>query len=239
VTLPAKVTDPVAVVVMTRPACAGQVKTRLTAARGGGLSDEQAAAVHAAMSRCVLARLSQLPGIQGFIAVDGGRLNPPGALPVAAPGGWSVLDQGPGDLGQRLGRVWQSVGGGPIAFFGVDSPDVPGPALTAAIEAARAHDAAAGPVDDGGYWTLAAVRYRAGLLAGIDWGTQRVYHQTSQAARRLGLTLHALPAWHDVDGPADLAALQRRLASAEEPMLRQLRDELQPALRRPSQGDPR
>jgi len=236
---PAKVTDPVAVVVMTRPACAGQVKTRLTAARGGTLTDAQAAAVHAAMSRCVLGRLSQWSAIKGFIAVEGGRVNPPGARPVQVPSGWSVLDQGTGDLGQRLGRVWRRVGGGPIAFFGVDSPDVPAEALAAAIEAARSHDVAAGPVDDGGYWTLAAVRYRAELLVGIDWGTDRVYHQTSQAARRLGLRLQALPAWHDVDGPADLAALQRRLVSADEPMLRQLRDEIQLALRRPPQGDPR
>jgi len=233
------VTDPVAVVVMTRPARAGRVKTRLTSARGGAMTDAQAAAVHAAMSRCVLARLSQLPYIKGFIAVDGGRLNPPDALPVPVPRDWSVLDQGPGDLGQRLGRVWRQVGGGPAAFFGVDSPDVPAEALSAAIEAARARDAAAGPVDDGGYWTLAAVRYRPGLLAGIDWGTDRVYHQTCQAAGRLGLRLHALPAWHDVDGPADLAALQRRLASADDPALRQLRDEIQLALRRPPQGDPR
>ncbi len=226
---------------MTRPAVAGRVKSRLTPARGGPLSPRQAAAVHAAMSRCLLARLAQIEGIKLFIAVEGGQLNPPDALPVTPPSGSEVMDQGAGDLGQRLDRVWRAVGGGPIVFLGVDSPDVPGSALRAAIEAARSHPVAAGPVADGGYWTLASVRYRPQWFTGIDWGSDRVYHQTQLAAQRLGLSLLALPAWHDVDRPADVAALRARLAAAPDldPALRQLREELHLALDLPPQGDAR
>ena len=81
-----------------------------------------------------------------------------------------VLDQGEGDLGRRLDRVWRAAGtASPIAFFGADSPDVPDAALREIPAALAECDVAVGPVEDGGYWTLAARRYQPRLLAGIDW----------------------------------------------------------------------
>ena len=72
---------------------------------------------------------------------------------------------------------------------------------------------------DGGYWTLAARAVPVALLESIDWGTPAVYDQTHAAARAASLRLVDLPAWHDVDDAADLTALRRRLADADEPAL--------------------
>lgn len=216
---------PHAVVMAKRPR-PGRVKTRLI----GELADDQAAHVHAAMLECVLVRLkSALPG-RLILALDHEPDQPlthkdPG-LSVAVPAGVETIDQGMGDLGQRIGHVWRAVGAGPAVFFGVDSPDVPTTVLTTIYKSLVHADAAAGPVEDGGYWCLAARRYAPELLTGIDWGTSAVYHQTRQAARIAGLTLHELPAWHDVDTAEDLSALLIRLRDTREPALTRLTQRL-------------
>lgn len=161
------------------------------------------------------------------MAIDGGRLDAPDALPVALPGTIQTVDQGTGNLEERLNHLWRGLGDGPVVFFGTDSPDLPQEHLEAVAAALQDADAAVGPVDDGGYWCLAGVRYLPELLHGIDWGTPSVYHQTLQAARRADVRVAPLPAWHDVDTPADLAALRRRLTDATEPALQRLAQDLQ------------
>ena len=214
-------------VVMAKRPMPGRVKTRLI----GELSDRQAACVHAAMLECVLERLrGTFPG-RVVLALDGDIHQPltgsDAGLSVAVPAGVEVIDQGTGDLGERIGHVWQAIGTGPAVFFGVDSPDIPTQVLATIYDSLTRSDAAVGPVGDGGYWCLAARRYAPELLAGIDWGTSAVYHQTREAARNAGLTLHELPAWHDVDTAEDLRALLIRLRGTPEPALTRLRHRLE------------
>jgi len=45
----------------------------------------------------------------------------------------------------------------------------------------------------------------------VEWSTTRVYAQTRRQAQRLGLRVHAVQEWYDVDGPDDLDRLQREL----------------------------
>ncbi|MEE9404615.1 MAG: TIGR04282 family arsenosugar biosynthesis glycosyltransferase [Algisphaera sp.] len=214
------------VVVLAKAAVPGQVKTRLTLG-DNGLSPENAAAVHAAMMQATLDRVALFTQAQhGLLAMD----HPAMAPQAARKAGWTVIDQGDGTLGDRIARAWAAAGNGPVAFFGVDCPDVPSHALASIQSTLQDHDAAVGPVDDGGYWTLAAARPHPELLVDIDWGTGAVYDQTQNAAARAHIQLAALPQWHDVDHPADLLALRDRLHQSRQhrhdPALDQLADEI-------------
>ncbi len=203
---------------MAKAAVPGRVKTRLTRPGPGGepaLTPEQAAEVHAAMLDCVLTRVGRFfktfkPWPSLVLAMDD-----PSAAPASA-AAWEILPQGGGDLGERMLRVG---GAGRAIFLGVDSPDAPTHALERAWWIAIGvrggvgghRQAAAGPVSDGGYWTLAVSTPMPELLTGIDWGTSAVFGQTEAAAAAASLPLEALPSWHDVDDAADLAALRERL----------------------------
>lgn len=237
---------------MAKPAVPGRVKTRMI----GEMTAHHAAEVHAAMLGCVLQRLRDLMvspdrdvAVTHVLALDGfdgdSRAHHDAVvgmdlgMGLAVPPGWRVVDQGTGDLGDRLDHVWRAVAGdtGDLAavFFGVDSPDVPSNALRSALQAVAgpgpAADAAVGPVEDGGYWTLAGRRRRRELLTGIDWGTPAVYDQTLAAGRAAGLNVASLPPWFDVDDAAGLAALRDRLsggqpAAPQDPALAKLSDRL-------------
>jgi rSAM/selenodomain-associated transferase 1 len=211
---------------MAKPAVAGKVKTRLI----GALAAEQAAAVHRAMWRTVIDRVTHAfsaeNDVQLTLALAGGVI-PVGEsverYMIALPSRWRTIDQGNGDLGERLDHVWRSLGSGRIMFLGVDSPDIPLDALRQAWEATATHDVAVGPVADGGYWTLSCRQYEPTLLQGIDWGGANVYDQTLQKARARALRVAPLRRWHDVDDPADLLALRNRLAASDDRTLHPLR----------------
>ncbi len=216
------------VVVMAKPVVAGRVKTRLI----GKLRPHAAARVHAAMLECVLERaglhVANGRRLNYFLALDHSILPSRGAAAeqrtgIHVPTGWRVIDQGAGDLGQRLRHVWRAVGGHTVVFFGGDSPDVPAEVLGSILPALERTDVALGPVDDGGYWTLAAREFEPRLLTGIDWGTPSVYHQTLVAAREAGLSMGGLARWYDVDQPADLTALRQRIDRTPDPALVRLR----------------
>jgi uncharacterized protein len=217
---------PPAIVVMAKRPIPSHVKTRLTPT----FSPLKAAQIHAAMLDCVLNRLAaHIPG-KHILALDSKSpnhdqtLDP--TLDYTLPDCYQTLDQGLGSLGDRLTHVWQALNQGPAVFFGVDSPDIPINTLKTLFNALKTADAAIGPVDDGGYYCLAAKQLQPPLLTRIDWGTPAVYHQTHQAAKNAGLKLFDLPPWHDVDTPADLLALQYRIKHTHEPTLARLHQRL-------------
>ncbi len=248
-------------VVMAKAPVPGTVKTRLTrptpdAAPVALMGDVEAAEVHTAFLVCLLTRLRvhlDSGEASGVLALNNlallsdttadstvSRLS--GIVrKIVDDTGFTLEDQGTGNLGERLDFVWQQRaatedGSTPVVFLGIDSPDLPAGHLRAALDAATprrtnnkpAPHAAVGPVDDGGYWCLAASHRRPALLRGIDWGTAAVYDQTREAARHDGLPLADLPPWHDVDDPHDLHQLRQRLRSREhqDPALLQLADTL-------------
>ncbi len=217
------------IVVMSKPAVPGRVKTRLL----GWAPPQVAAGIHAAMLACVLERVGGHPwggGLVGrVLALDDTRLDKPlrpQAIGVEIPPGWVCIPQGLGDLGDRLTHVWQAVGGGAVVFLGADCPDIPVGQLSAILPALDDADVVLGPAGDGGYWTLAARRFEPRLLMGIDWGTPSVYDQTVSAAKQAGLRVHPLNPWGDIDHPQDVMGLRQRLELAQEPALIRLRTKL-------------
>ena len=161
-------------ILMAKLPVPGQVKTRLTT--DGSITIDQAAEVAAAMLECTASRLSVMfEHVALAISPDGA-----GAEFARLPGcsGLDTLAQGDGDLGDRLGRLWRAVpSNAPVAFFGVDSPDVPPEALAEATAAMAEFDLAIGPTPDGGVWVLGGRRYLPEVLRDVDWGSERVCEQ--------------------------------------------------------------
>ena len=131
-------------------------------------------------------------------------------------------------LGERLSNAFAAFrqdGWEKTVVLGGDSPLLPHTYVAAAFEALDRHDVVLGPADDGGYYLIglrgrdrrknATGRYDR-LFESISWGTGRVLRQTRAAIRAAGLTCHELPAWHDVDRPADLDRLIREIQALRE-----------------------
>ena len=217
------------IVVMAKPAVPGRVKTRLF----DWLSPYQAAQVHAAMLECVLERVAAyVPNTleaQLYLAFDCSMIRGHAkdeAVEVYVGPRWQVIDQGQGDLGERLAFVWRLLGDQQIVFLGGDSPDVPTKVLRGILPELTSSEAAIGPVWDGGYWALACRFFQPRLVEGIDWGSSRVYHQTLSIAKDVGLKTVSLARWYDIDHPSDLRALRRRITGCDEPELIRLNEKI-------------
>jgi rSAM/selenodomain-associated transferase 1 len=89
-----------------------------------------------------------------------------------------------------------------------DSPTLPTALLveTAEVLAQPGDRAVLGPSTDGGYYLLGLKHAHARMFEDIAWSTERVTEQTLARAREIGLAVHLLPAWYDVD---DVDALKR------------------------------
>lgn len=97
-----------------------------------------------------------------------------------------------------------------------DSPTLPTALLVEAAEAlARPGDRAVlGPSSDGGYYLLGLKAAHRRMFEDVAWSTERVADQTLQRAREIGLAVHRLPVWYDVD---DIGGLRRLHAELCEP----------------------
>ena len=226
----------------TKPARPGRVKTRLT--RGGDaahppLDAERAARLHAAFLGDLAERL--LPAVAAgelrlrlAWSLDGPEPNADRPLPDLAAevetSGAGGLDLPPGlavdavpqrgaDLGARLyGALADAAAGHPrgVAAVGSDHPALP----LARVRQAFAHlddgaDVVLGPAGDGGYYlvALAAGAVHRRLFADVPWSTAGVLAASVARCRELGLRLELLPPGDDVDEPADLGRLAAALAA--------------------------
>jgi uncharacterized protein len=89
-----------------------------------------------------------------------------------------------------------------------DSPTLPVALLTQMVRLLQepGERAVLGPSMDGGYYLLACKSIHPRLFQDIAWSTDAVAAQTLDRAREIGLPIHILPAWYDVDdcGAIDL-----------------------------------
>jgi glycosyltransferase A (GT-A) superfamily protein (DUF2064 family) len=70
-----------------------------------------------------------------------------------------------------------------------------------------------GGSDDGGYYLIGVKRLHHRLFEQIDWSTERVFEQTLERAREIGVRTELLPTWYDVDDSTTLERLRRELAA--------------------------
>jgi rSAM/selenodomain-associated transferase 1 len=94
-----------------------------------------------------------------------------------------------------------------------DSPTLPTSLLVKAAEVlARPGDCAVlGPSTDGGYYLLGLKQAHRRMFEDITWSTEQVAEQTLERAREIGLDVHILPAWYDVDDLRSLRMLHQEI----------------------------
>jgi rSAM/selenodomain-associated transferase 1 len=132
-----------------------------------------------------------------------------------SPNGFFLVPQVGSDLGERLANaLGQHFGLGyrRVVIMNSDGPTLPLAFLERAFSGLADADVTLGPGHDGGYYLIGMKQLHTELFEGIDWSTSRVVSQTLAICRRLGLSVHQLPEWYDVDVAVDLERLQRDLA---------------------------
>ena len=116
--------------------------------------------------------------------------------------------QGPGDLGDRMGRAFRSLPPGPVVIVGADIPGI-APALVArAFRALGDHDAVFGPAEDGGYWLVGLRRTRAvppGFMREVRWSSAHALDDTV-ATLPGGWRVATIDTLPDIDTLDDLRA---------------------------------
>ncbi len=231
--------DPVPGTVKTRMTKPQSSNTKSSGGDGGGgsggggewLTPYSAANVASSMLDCILLRLlklihcndnpQNLKPVNVYLAVNCEPGDLKQIFPETYPGLKGVLVQGEGDLGDRINNVWQQIitqtkQDAPIAFFGIDSPDVPSTVLEGLISWMQLRElankdrgqfreaTAIGPTFDGGYWVLAASNFIPDLITDIAWGTEVVFAQTIDKAKLANLQITTLKKWYDIDTVTDM-----------------------------------
>ena len=212
-----------AIAVMAKAPRPGHVKTRLQSV----LDPTEAATLSAAFLQDATANVqaaAELAPIHGFVAYapSGAEARFEGLL---APGTGLVLADGAGGdaagvegFGRCLLHATRALlarGYGAVCVLNADSPTLPTALLVQATHQllAPGRRAVLGPADDGGYWLLGMQSAEPALYARIAWSTDAVAAATAHRAAEIGLPLHSLDAWFDVDDGASLARLLRELVA--------------------------
>ncbi|HMK68195.1 MAG TPA: TIGR04282 family arsenosugar biosynthesis glycosyltransferase, partial [Stellaceae bacterium] len=115
--------------------------------------------------------------------------------------GSTRLDQGRGDLGHRMGRVFRTLPPGPVVIVGSDIPELSPRHVAAAFRALGNHDVVFGPAADGGYWLIGlrrCPRIPASLFARVRWSSPNALADT-RASLPPNLTVALLEMLEDVD----------------------------------------
>ena len=119
------------------------------------------------------------------------------------------LAQGPGDLGERMARVFRALPPGPVCIVGGDIPGITPAHVARAFAALGRQEAVFGPATDGGYWLvgLARTRLPATLFHHVRWSTE---HALADSIASLGgLSVARTDTLRDIDTLDDLMALHR------------------------------
>jgi hypothetical protein len=160
-------------VIFARTPRLGRVKSRL--ARDVGVV--AAWQIYRQISSTVLRRLGRSHLWWCWLALDSRH---PWRSGRVWPHGWRRVDQGSGDLGQRMARVARRLPPGPVVIAGSDVPNMGADDVQSAFRALHDHDFVFGPAMDGGYWLLGVKRRPIphGLFAEVRWSSRNVLADT-------------------------------------------------------------
>jgi uncharacterized protein len=176
----------------------GLVKTRLSPP----LSPEEAAQLYHSFLQDILEEMARVPEVRLAVA-----FSPPEGQVFfrgLAPPGTELFPQEGADLGGRMAQAFArgfAAGFGPVLLRGSDVPDLPAAVVSEAAEALAAGRAQVvlGPCPDGGYYLVGLSQPQPLLFQGPSWSSGTVLTDTLRLARELGLRVHLLPPWPDID----------------------------------------
>ena len=184
-------------VVMLKQPVAGRVKTRL----GHEIGMVGAAWWFRHQTARLLRRLED-PRWRLILAVTPDRA---GLTSRAWPAHLPRVPQGPGDLGDRMGRLLRGLPPGPVCIVGGDIPGLTNSHAARAFAALGDHEAVFGPAEDGGFWLVGMKRVApppATLFRGVRWST---CHALADSMASLpGCRIALCDRLRDVDSAADL-----------------------------------
>jgi uncharacterized protein len=195
------------IAVMAKASVAGRTKTRLVPP----LNYQEAAAFNTAFLKDVADNLraaGRQASIAGYMA-----FGPPGSeafFRSCFPADIGLIEAWLPNFGDCLFRALREVlacGHRGAVVLNSDSPTLPTSLLveTANVLATPGDRAVLGPASDGGYYLLGLTQAHPRIFDDVEWSTSRVAEQTLERAREIGLDVHVLPPWYDVD---DIDALR-------------------------------
>ncbi|MEE8537482.1 MAG: TIGR04282 family arsenosugar biosynthesis glycosyltransferase [Acidobacteriota bacterium] len=199
-----------AVVMLARAPREGRVKTRLASALGR----KQALALHEAFLLDTLVWLRPLARAGWRVRLEWSEpFRPRGELRKVLRG-IPCGTQPAGGLGTRIESALRralDAGATCALVIGSDSPHIGAEPLRRTRTLLRCSDVVLGPALDGGYYLVGVRRVRRRWFRGIRWGTARVLRQTLSRLRADSARTHLLERAQDLDTPANLRELQKRL----------------------------
>jgi uncharacterized protein len=203
------------IAVMAKASAPGRTKTRLVPP----LTGEEAAAFNTVFLRDISANIltaAQSRPIRPYMAYG-----PPGRDSVAffrdaLPPDVGLIEAWWPDFGNCLyGAIDRllAFGHGSAVVLNSDSPTLPTSLLVESAEVLSqpGDRAVLGPSTDGGYYLLGLKTRHRRLFEDIVWSTDQVAEQTLARAAEIGLRVHLLPAWYDVDDAQSLSVLYGEL----------------------------
>ena len=203
------------IAIMAKASVPGRAKTRLVPP----LTFAEAAAFNSAFLKDVAANVlaaADSADIAGYVA-----FGPPGADAVAffqrlLPRRIGFIEAWFPDFGDCLfGAVAQLLdrGHASAVVLNSDSPTLPTSLLveTARVLAQPGDRAVLGPSIDGGYYLLGVKQPHRRLFEDVAWSTEQVARATLERAAEIGLRVHVLPPWYDVDDVEALNTLRSEL----------------------------
>ena len=206
-----------AIAIMAKAPRQGAVKTRLIPP----LTAAEAADLSIAFIRDTAENLlaaAESAAIDGFVAYS-----PPGSEAAFAgilPERVELLPPRRIGLGASLSDAaldLLAAGYGAACLVDADSPTLPTAHLVEAARALAMPDdrVVLGGAEDGGYYLIGLKRPHRRLFEDIAWSTESVFRQTLDRAAEIGLDVHLLPVWYDVDDIASLRRLRSDLAAPD------------------------
>jgi rSAM/selenodomain-associated transferase 1 len=200
-----------ALAIMTKAPRAGSVKTRLQPP----LTSSEAAKLNICFLRDIAAAISKA----GEHSQGVGVFTPAGSekeYEDILPTHFDLIPQRGNGFGERLTNAADDlhhVGFESCCLINSDSPTVTAKAFREAVAQLQGEDdrIVLGPCDDGGYYLIGMRKLNRHLFEEIDWSTERVFAQTEERAREVGLKVHVLPKFYDVDDGATLRRLSEEL----------------------------